>query len=130
MIKLKNFFQTLAESSKKQINQLEVSETIKMHSNKMNGFIKIRDIKEIKKYKRISANKNIPKGKLECWTNSNSPYHKKKFNKNINFIFNCIFDFRSTLTTLKINNIGLLNTSHFISGLNYKVQLKRLIDFK
>ena len=127
MIKRKNFFQTLAESSKKQINQLEVSETIMMHSNKMNVFIKIRDIKEIKKYRRILATKNIPKGQLEFWTDYNSLYHKKKFNKNINFTFNCVFDFRSTLTTLKINNIGLLNTSHLISGLNLQGKIEETI---
>ena len=63
---------------------------------------------------------------LEFWTDNN-PYHKKNFNKNINFIFNYVLDFRSTLTTLKINNIGLLNTSHLISGLNLQGKIEETI---
>ena len=64
---------------------------------------------------------------LEFWTDNN-PYHKKNFNKNINFIFNYVLDFRSTLTTLKINNIGLLNTSYLIGGYNKWLGLEGTIE--
>ena len=80
MKKLKNSFQTLAETAKKQINQLEVKETIKIHSNK------------------------------------------------INFIFNFVLNFRSTITTLKINDFGLLNISHLISGYKKWLELESAIE--
>ena len=49
MIKIKTSVMKLVESAKKQINNLEVSNAIKMHSNKTNLFIDVRDIREIQK---------------------------------------------------------------------------------
>ena len=128
MKKLKNSFQTLAETAKKQINQLEVKKTIKIHSNKINLLIDVSDIKEIKKYRRVLATNIILKYMLEFWTNTNNLYHKKKLNKNINFIFNFVLDFRSTITTLKINDIGLFNISHLISGYKKWLELESAIE--
>ena len=70
----------LVESAKKQINNLEVSDAIKMHSNKTNLFIDVRDIREIKKSGRIFGAKHVPRCMLEFWIDPESPYHKRFFN--------------------------------------------------
>ena len=49
MIKLKNSVFKLVEKAKKDINCIKTEDAIKTHSNKMNMFIDIRDIREIKK---------------------------------------------------------------------------------
>ena len=49
MIKIKTSVIKLVESAKKQINNLEVADAIKIHSNKTNLFIDVRDIREIQK---------------------------------------------------------------------------------
>ena len=61
MIKIKTSVMKLVESAKKQIYNLEVSDAIKMHSNKTNLFIDVRDIREIKKSGRIFGAKHVPR---------------------------------------------------------------------
>ena len=50
MIKFKYSFHNQVESAKIQINQLQIKEAIKTHSNKVNYLINMIDIKRIKKF--------------------------------------------------------------------------------
>ena len=118
MIKLKTSVMKLVDNAKKQINNLEVSNAIKIHPIKTNLFIDVRDIREIQKSGRILGAKHVPRCMLEFWVDSESPYHKKIFNDNYHFIFYCASDWRSALATLSANEIGLLNTSHLVGGFN------------
>ena len=128
MIKLKNSVFELVENAKKNINYIETECAIKIHPNKVNMFIDIRDIREIKKSGRILGAKHVPRGMLEFWIDPNSPYHKKFFNENFNFIFYCASDWRSALATLAANKIGLLNTSYLIGGYNKWLELNGPIE--
>ena len=128
MIKVKNSVFKLVKSAKNNISHIESEDAIKIHSNKMNMFIDIRDIREIKKSGRILGAKHVPRGMLEFWIDPDSPYHKKFFNENFNFIFYCASDWRSALATLTANNIGLLNTSHLIGGYNKWLELNGPIE--
>ena len=128
MIKLKNSVFKLVENAKTDIDHIETEDAIKIHSNKINMFIDIRDIREIKKSGRILGAKHVPRGMLEFWIDPNSPYHKDFFNENFNFIFYCASDWRSALATLAANNIGLLNTSHLIGGYNRWLELNGPIE--
>ena len=128
MIKLKNSVFELVENAKKNINYIETEDAIKIHSNKVNMFIDIRDIREIKKSGRILGAKHVPRGMLEFWIDPSSPYHKKFFNENFNFIFYCASNWRSALATLAANNIGLLNTSNLIGGYNRWIELNGPIE--
>ena len=128
MIKLKNSVFNLVEKAKKDINYIKTEDAIKTHSNKMNMFIDIRDIREIKRSGRILGAKHVPRGMLEFWIDPNSPYHKKFFNENLNFIFYCASDWRSALATLAANNIGLLHTSYLIGGYNGWLELNGPIE--
>ena len=118
MIKLKTSVMKLVDNAKKQINNLEVSNAIKIHPIKTNLFIDVRDIREIQKSGRILGAKHVPRCMLEFWVDPESPYHKKIFNDNYHFIFYCASDWRSALATLSANEIGLLNTSHLVGGFN------------
>ena len=128
MIKVKNSVKELVESAKKQINNLEVSDAIKIHSDKTNLFIDVRDIREIQKTGRILRAKHVPRGMLEFWIDPESPYHKQFFNDNYHFIFYCASDWRSALATLSANEIGLLNTSHLVGGFNKWLEEKGPIE--
>ena len=118
MIKVKTSVMKLVESAKKQINNLEVSNAIKMHSNKNNLFVDVRDVREIQKSGRILGAKHVPRCMLEFWIDPESPYHKKFFNDNYHFIFYCASGWRSALATLAANEIGLLNTYNLDGGFN------------
>ena len=128
MIKVKISAMKLVENAKKQINNLEVDDAIKMHSNKTNLFIDVRDIREIKKTGRILGAKHVPRCMLEFWIDPESPYHKEFFNDNYHFVFYCASDWRSALATLRANEIGLLNTSHLIGGFNKWLEKKGPIE--
>ena len=128
MIKVKNSVMKLVEKAKSQINNLEVDDAIKIHSNTNNLFIDVRDIREIQKSGRISGAKHVPRCMLEFWIDPKSPYHKKFFNDNYHFIFYCASDWRSALATLSANEIGLLNTSHLVGGFNKWLEKKGPIE--
>ena len=80
MIKFKYSVHNQVESAKKQINQLEVTEAIKTHSNKVNFFIDIIDIKGIKKSRCILGAKKVTKGMRVFFIDPNNPHHKEFFN--------------------------------------------------
>ena len=128
MIKLKNSVFKLVKNEKSKISCIESEDAIKTHSIKKNMFIDIRDIRELKKSGRILGAKHVPRGLLEFWIDPNSPYHKKFFNENFNFIFYCASDWRSALATLAANKIGLLNTSYLIGGYNRWLELNGPIE--
>ena len=118
MIVLKNSVQSLVNQAKKKINNIDIKDALKLHSNKQFLFIDIRDIREIQKSGRILGAKHVPRGMLEFWIDPSSPYHKEFFNDDLNFIFYCASDWRSALATKTANKIGLLNASHLVGGFN------------
>ncbi len=128
MINLKNSVLDLVESAKKQINNLDPSDALKIHGDKTNLFIDIRDIREIQKSGRILGAKHVPRCMLEFWIDPRSPYHKKFFNDDVCFIFYCASDWRSALATQTANHIGLLNTAHLSGGFNKWLELKGPIE--
>ena len=118
MIVLKKSVQSLVNQAKKKINNIDVIDALKLHSNKQFLFIDIRDIREIQKSGRILGAKHVPRGMLEFWIDPSSPYHKEFFNDDLNFIFYCASDWRSALATKTAKKIGLLNASHLVGGFN------------
>ena len=128
MIKLKNSVKDLIVKAKKSIRNLTAEEAIKLHVDKNNLFIDLRDIREITKSGRILGAKHVPRGMLEFWIDPNSPYHKEFFNQDFHFIFYCASGWRSALSTETADNIGLLNTSHMLGGFSRWVELNGPIE--
>ena len=123
MIKLKNSVFKLVKNKKFNINCVKTEDAIKIHSNEMNMFVDIRDIIKITKSGRILGAKHVPRVILEFWKDTKSQHQRKFLNECFNFIFYCASDWRSFLTTLTDNNIGLLNTSNLIGGYNKWLEL-------
>ena len=67
MINLKNSVFKLVENAKININCVKTDDAIKIHSNKMNKCVDIRDIREISKYGQILRYKQVPSVILEFW---------------------------------------------------------------
>ena len=128
MIKLKNSVFKLVKNEKININCVKTKDAIKTHSNKMNMFVDIRDIIKITKSGRILGAKHVPRVILEFWKDTKNHNKRKFLNEYFNFIFFCASDWRSFLTTLIANNIGLLNTSNLIGGYNKWIELSNPIE--
>ncbi len=122
MIKLKNSVFKLVENAKININCVKTEDAIKIHSDKMNMFAVIGDIREISKDGRILGYKNVPSVILEFRMATKGQYHKKFLNESFNFTLYCASDWHSALATLIANSIGLLNTPNqkvtIMDGLN------------
>ena len=118
MKKLTNSIFKLAENTKINFNCVNTEDAIKIHSNNMNKFLDIKNIREITKSVRILEVKHLPIVMLEFWVDTKSKFHKKFLNKSFNFIFCCYSDWGLALATLAVNNIALLNTSNLIGGYN------------
>tara|TARA_B100000287_G_scaffold174821_2_gene164875 strand:+ start:1474 stop:1683 length:210 start_codon:yes stop_codon:yes gene_type:complete len=65
---------------------------------------------------------------LEFWIDPHSPYHKDFFGKNYNFIFYCASGWRSALSTLTAQEMGLKNVSHIDGGFTQWLEAKGPIE--
>ena len=128
MIKLKNSVFKLVKNEKININCVKTDDDIKIHPNKMKMFVDIRDIIEITKSGRILGAKHVARVILVFWKDTKSQHQRKFLNECFNFMFYCASDWRSFLTTLIANNIGLLNTSNLIGGYNKWLELSDPIE--
>ena len=128
MIKLNNFVFKLVKNEKININCVKTEDAIKIHSNKMNMFVYIRQIIEITKYDRILGAKLVPRVILEFWKDNKSQHQRKFLNECFNFIFYYASEWRSFLTTLIASNIDLLNTSNLIGSYNKWLELSDPIE--
>ena len=128
MIKLKNSNFKFVKNEKIIINSVKTEDAIKIHSNKMNMFVDIRDIIQIRKSGRILGSKHVPRVILEFWKDTKSQHQRKFLNECFNFMFYCASDWRSFLTTLIANNIDLLKTSNLIDGYNKWLELNDPIE--
>ena len=118
MINLKNSVFKLIKNVKINIICVKTENDIKIHSDKMNIFADMKDIREITKSDRILEAKHLLIDVLEFWTDAKSQYYKKFLNESFNFIFKRPSDWGSTLATLVANSIGLLNTPNQKGGYN------------
>ena len=123
MIKLRNSVFKLVKNEIINIICVKTEDAIKIHSNKMNMFVSIIDIIEITKSGQILGAKHVPRDILEFCKDNKSQHQSKFLNECFNFMFYCASDWRSFLTTLIANNVGLLNKSNLIGGYNKWLKL-------
>ena len=116
MIVLKNSVQSLVNQAKKKINNIDVKDALKLHSNKQFLFIDIRDIREIQKSGRILGAKHVPRGMLEFWLDPESPYYKIELAPEKPKILFCASNWRSALAVKSLNEMGFKNVSHVAGG--------------
>ena len=128
MINLKNSAFKLVENAKININCVKTEDAIKIHSNKMNKFVDIRDIREISKYGRILRYQQVPSVILEFWIDAKVKYQKKFLNESFNFTFYCASEWLSAIATLIANIIGLFNIPNQKGGYNRWLELNGPIE--
>ena len=128
MINLKNSVFKLVENTKINISCVKTEDAIEIHSNKMNTFVDIRDIREITKYGRILGYKHVLNVILEFWIDIKGQYKKKFLNESFNFTFYCVTDWRSALANLEANSIGIINTPNQKGGCNRWLELNDPIE--
>ena len=79
-------------------------------------FIDLRDKSELLKSGKIPGAMSCPRGMLEFFIDSKSPFHKEIFSQKKNFIFYCASGFRSALGTQTASIMGVSKVSNLSGG--------------
>ena len=118
----------LVNEAKKKISNINANQALNLHKDKNYLFIDLRDIRELQNTGKIKEAKHVPRGMLEFWIDPDSPYHKDFFAKNYNFIFYCASGWRSALSTLTAQQMGLKNVSHIEGGFSQWLEINGPIE--
>ena len=103
-----------ANSVVKTISSKEAFDLVKQ--NKCN-LIDIRDIRELEREGRVKNSLHIPRGMLEFWMDTTSPYYKQgKIDPSKETILFCAAGLRSALATKSLQDMGFKNVSHVDGG--------------
>ena len=79
-------------------------------------FVDLRDVRELKREGKIPDAFHCPRGLLEFWIDSESPYYNKVFSDNKRFVFYCNLGWRSALAADIAQRMGLKSVCHIDGG--------------
>lgn len=105
----------VAEANAK-IQTISLAEAEELLSSSKHVFVDLRDIRELQKTGKIPNAFSCPRGMLEFWIDPQSPYHKEIFNQDKTYIFYCASAWRSALSTLTAQEMGLTPVCHLEGG--------------
>ncbi len=109
-------YKQLLDEAMGEIDTLSLEEAVAMYNSDEAQFVDLRDIRELKLEGKIPDAFHMPRGMLEFWIDSESPYFKRVFSKNKRFIFYCKSGWRSALATQTAQKMGLMNVCHIDGG--------------
>ena len=107
--------QTLVSEALKVVKTISPNEALKLLNDNKCNLIDIRDIRELQKEGRIENSKHMPRGMLEFWLDSNSPY-SKDIDKDKEIVLFCAGGLRSALAAKSLKEMGFENVSHIDGG--------------
>ena len=79
-------------------------------------FVDLRDVRELERDGLIPGAFHAPRGMLEFWVDPESPYAKPQFQQDKTFVFYCASGWRSALSTLVVQEMGLPKVAHITEG--------------
>lgn len=79
-------------------------------------FVDLRDVRELQREGMIPGAFHCPRGMLEFWIDPESPYAKPQFQADKTFVFYCQSGWRSALSTLAAQDMGLPKVAHVVDG--------------
>ena len=79
-------------------------------------FVDLRDVRELKREGMVPGAFHCPRGMLEFWIDPDSPYAKPQFQSGKRFVFYCASGWRSALSAVTAQEMGLENVAHVSDG--------------
>jgi rhodanese-related sulfurtransferase len=98
------------------ITTYSIEEARDLHGRDDVQFIDIRDVRELERDGVIPGAFHAPRGMLEFWVDPDSPYHKKVFAEDKQFVLFCAAGWRSALATRTLQDMGLAKVAHIGGG--------------
>lgn len=105
----------VAEANEK-ITCIPAAEALVMQGREDVQFVDLRDVRELQREGMIPGAFHCPRGMLEFWVDPESPYAKPVFQEDKTFVFYCASGWRSALSTLVVQEMGLPKVAHITEG--------------
>ena len=110
------------------IHSINPNKAIDLVGNNEFIFIDLRDKSELLKSGKIPGAMSCPRGMLEFFIDSKSPFHKEIFSQKKNFIFYCASGFRSALGTETASKMGVKKVSNLTGGFSALVKSGGVVE--
>jgi len=110
------------------IQSINPNKAIDLVGNNEFIFIDLRDKSELLKSGKITGAMSCPRGMLEFFIDSKSPFHKEIFSQKKNFIFYCASGFRSALGTETASKMGVKKVSNLTGGFSAWVKSGGVVE--
>ena len=106
----------LVAEAEAQIDTLTAEQVHEIFKDDDTLLIDLRDIRELWREGTIDGSYHAPRGMLEFWIADDSPYTKKQFQQDRQFIFFCAAGSRSALAGAVAKRLGLERVAHMGGG--------------
>ena len=113
---LKKTARQLVEEAMALVHTCTLAEARALHAREDVQFIDLRDIRELQRDGTIPGAYNTPRGMLEYWADSESPYHKPVFAQGKRLVLFCAAGWRSALATRTLQEMGFEDVAHIDGG--------------
>ena len=87
-----------------------------LHGDPGVQFVDVRDVRELEREGVIPGAIHAPRGMLEFWVDPASPYHRKEFAQDKEYVLFCAAGWRSALATRTLMEMGLPRVAHIEGG--------------
>ncbi len=104
---MKKSYLSMLEDAAQKTRQIDVNAAHDMQNSDDIVFVDVRDIRELEREGMIKGARHAPRGMLEFWIDSQSPYHKPYFAEDRLFVFYCASGWRSLLAAQTASEMGL-----------------------
>lgn len=109
-------YRQLIDNANEQIETISIDDAEALLSDDHVIFVDIRDIRELQREGKLPGAIHAPRGMLEFWVDPDSPYFREVFGEDKKFIFYCASAWRSALSTLTVQQMGMENVCHMGGG--------------
>jgi rhodanese-related sulfurtransferase len=107
---------SMVEAAKREIEEIEAAEAVKLAGRDDVVLVDIRDIRELNRDGRVPGAMHAPRGMLEFWIDPDSPYFKPVFGADKKYVFFCAGGLRSALAGKTAQDMGLKPVAHVLGG--------------
>ncbi len=106
----------LVNEAKMAIEELSVQEAKEEIAGGNSILVDVRDFRERLLQGGIPGAISAPRGMLEWWVDSSSPYYREEFSPEKRYVLYCSLGWRSALATVTMMELGYENVAHLEEG--------------
>jgi rhodanese-related sulfurtransferase len=107
---------SMVDAAKREIEEIEAAEAVKLAGRENVVLVDIRDIRELGRDGKVPGAFHAPRGMLEFWIDPESMYFKPVFGQDKKFVFFCAGGLRSALAAKTAQDMGLKPVGHILGG--------------